>query len=549
MAKSSSRRRARAETAHLVARAAPLLRAGEYERALDPLLEALRLDPTSAPVHNDLGLAYMFTHRLPEAIRSLRRSITLRPNVGSTHHNLGLALQNAGDDEGAILAYKAAAHLSPERALTHSRLGDLLWDSGGRSEAAVAYDRASAAAPETPMARLCRTWSLLARERHLEAETEIRELIASEPTNAKAHLVLGKILQETGRFDNAAVSFGQSIACDPWEASAYYGVACSKRFTETERPWVGGVLSQLESDGWKQLFAPAMAERRRGLLHFAAGKVLDDLGEYERAMEHFKAANEPRRRRWPFDLKGVERRVNAIVARFTRECVATHTDLGDDDPTPILIVGMPRSGTTLVERIISSHPLVRARGELDFWTEHGPAWLNASPTQLEALAKRLRGDYRHVLRQGAPECVWATDKMPFNFFWVGLVHLLFPNARIIHCRRNPVDTCLSIYERPVGSRWGFGSGLDTLASYYRLYVRLMSHWRAFMPPNRFMELSYEELVAEPEMSVRTLLEFCSIDWNESCLHPEENDAAVKTASIWQARQPIYRSSVECVGLG
>jgi len=280
------------------------------------------------------------------------------------------------------------------------------------------------------------------------------------------------------------------------------------------------------------------------MLHFAAGKAFDDLGDYATAMSHFGAGNGIRRQLAPFSLGAVEKRVESIIARFTPEFFANHAKLGDDDPTPILIIGMPRSGTTLLERIISNHPKVRGGGELEYWNERGQDWVDAEPKRLAEAADHLRRGYLGVLRGGALDVPRATDKMPFNFFWAGLVHLLLPNARIVHSRRNPVATCLSIYTIPFSTTVAFASGLDDLASYYRLYRRLMDHWRAVISPNRLIEVDYEDVVAETESSARRLVSFCGLEWDSACLRPEENRDAVKTASHWQARQPIYRSSVE-----
>jgi len=219
--------------------------------------------------------------------------------------------------------------------------------------------------------------------------------------------------------------------------------------------------------------------------------------------------------------------------------------MGDQaDETPVLIVGLPRSGSTLLERIVSSHPMAHGCGELDFWNDRGPMWAHADLDRLAKAADQIRADYVRVLRRGAPRAVRATDKMPSNFFWVGLVHLLFPKARIILSRRNPVDTCLSIYTTPFAATWGFASSLGDLAAYQRLHQRLMDHWRAVIPSDRLLEVDYEDVVGEPEKTARRLIAFCGLAWDPACLRPEENRDAVRTASSWQARQPIYRSSVE-----
>jgi hypothetical protein len=205
---------------------------------------------------------------------------------------------------------------------------------------------------------------------------------------------------------------------------------------------------------------------------------------------------------------------------------------------------MPRSGTTLIERIVSSHPQVAGGGELPFWNEHAPGWVDADADRLAAEADRIGGDYLQLLRSIGPGASRVTDKMPSNFLWIGLVHRLLPGARVIHCRRNPIDTCLSIYSTHFAHNWAGASDREDLASYYRQYLRLMEHWRAVIPAERLLDVDYEEATADPESVARRLIDFCGLTWDAACLRPERNPDAVRTASKWQARQPIYRSAVE-----
>jgi tetratricopeptide (TPR) repeat protein len=545
MTRASTPRRARAERDRYVAIAQSFLKARKYSEAIAPLREASRITPSDAGILNDLGVAYLFSGQAPEAIGWLRRSIALRPSAGFVHANLGLALQHTGQDEQAIHEYRQAVELSPDLGIAHAWLADLLLEKGARAEAAAAYARASACAPGTVFGRLCQANALDAEDRPEDAAEELRQLVASDgANNGRAHVLLGKILHDKGRFDEAAACYERSIAADPWYAGAYHGLIASRRLTQADRPWISRMQSLLEAKEWHKVHGAVVAERQLMMLHFALGKALDDLGEYADAMSHFHAANKSRRKQSAFDPHEVEQRINQLVARFTPEFFAAHSAIGHDDPTPILIVGMPRSGTTLLERIVSSHPKVHGCGELDFWVERGPAWANAAADKLAKAANQLRGDYLRILRKSAPEALRATDKMPFNFFWVGLVHLLLPNARIVHVRRNPIDTCFSIYATLVGKTWGFASSLGDLASYYKLYLRLMDHWRAVIPSGRLLDVNYEDVVSEPETLAKQLIAFCGLEWDAACSRPEANCDPVKTASKWQARQPVYGSSVE-----
>jgi tetratricopeptide (TPR) repeat protein len=498
-------------------------------------VQASVLDPKSAAIHNDLGIAYLFTRRLPEAIASLRHAISLLPSA-RTHFNLGLALAQTGDFEGALVAHRRATELDPALAEAHGRVADILIRKGRRSDAAAAYERAFAAAPETTYGRLCGAKAASAQDRPALAEERLRDLILHDESSSEAHLVLANLLSEAGRLDEAAASFERSIALAPWQTTAYQGLAASRRFTEADRPLLARIVSRLEGKD--------IAERQRMMLHFAAGKGLDDLRDYAGAIAHFDAANRIRHRLAPFDRAQHEERIGRLVARFSRELFADNARLGQKDETPVLVLGMPRSGTTLIERIVSRQPRVGGGGELVYWDQHGPQWAEAGIDRLVEAVDLLRAGYLRVLRGVAPEAQRVTDKMPFNYQWIGLVHLLLPDARIIHCRRNPIDTCLSIYTTYFAKDWGFASDRGDLVSYYRQYERLMDHWRAVLPSDRFLEVDYEEATLAPEETARRLIAFSGLEWDPACLAPERNPDVVRTANKWEARQPVYRTSVE-----
>jgi tetratricopeptide (TPR) repeat protein len=517
--------------------------AHRYADAIGPLTEAAHLAPTHPAVLHQVGVACLFARRVPEAIRWLRESIALNRNVARVHFDLGLALAQAGDDDGALAAHRSAVTLDPKLAEAHGRVGDLLRRKNHPEEASAAYEQAFHAAPGTAYGLLCRAKALAAQNRSRESEEQLQQVIARPASSgddlrwqAEAQLVLGHLLIEEGRFDESRASFERSLELVPGQAAAFHGLVTTKKMTEEDRPIVERIMKRLQ--------APDLGERQRGLLHFAAGKALDDLKDYGAAMEQFDAANRIRRSITGFDRNDFERTVGLLIARFTRDFFAHNAGLGQDDETPVLVLGMPRSGTTLIERVISSHPRVGGGGELSFWSEQAPKWVHAELRELGAAADGIRSAYRRVLHGIAPDALRVTDKMPFNFLWLGVVHALLPNARVIHCRRNPIDTCLSVYTTHFTQNWGFASDKGDLAAYYRQYLRLMEHWRTVLPPDRFFEVDYEEATAAPEGVAHRLIASCGLEWDPACLRPDQNADTVRTASKWQARQPIYRSSVE-----
>ena len=522
----------------LVQRAERLLKARQYEDALGVLLEAARAAPDDPMILGNLGGVYLATRRFGDAIPWLKRSIAARPTFARAHYHLGIALQQTGDEEAAFAAFVRAAQLGPELVDAQSKVGDLLWERGRRDDAVAAYVRALRAAPDTTLGRLASAKGLVVLGRTSQAEDKLRELLARDPKSGEAELVFAHLLVDAGRFDEAREHFERSIAIAPSQATAYHGLVASKRITEADRP----LLAQIEA----RIQAGNLGPRAEMTLHFAAGKAHDDLGDYARAMEHFDAANGRRRKLAPrFDPSEHEALVTRLIERYTRARFAERSSLGGPDETPLFVLGMPRSGTTLVERIVSSHPKAGGGGELAYWREVGPRWATCEWAKIAEGANTMRTDYLKLLaricargpardRQDALQL--SVDRRSF--------HLLFPNARFVHTRRHPIDTCLSLYTTPFGQAWGFASDRSDLVAYYRGYARLMDHWRAVVPEERFLEVDYEEVTAHPDEAAKRLIAFAGLEWDDACLRPEANPDAIRTSSKWQARQPVYRSSVE-----
>ena len=530
-------RSGRAQAGRLLQQGRSLLRGGKYDGAIRALREAQLLNPDDAAIPHELGLCHLRSGRLPDAINALQRALALAPGAGETHYQLGLAHELAGNSQQAAGAYRRAIELRPNHAEAHARLGEFLLANGNSAEAAGYFARAAAIAGNTTDGRLSEARRLTALGRADEAEAVLRRAMALDPGNGLLPRALGDVLIQAGRFAEAGEFLDRAIAIDPAQTNVFHSIALAKKFGAAERPLLARMLARLE--------APGLAGRYRMVLHFATGKALDDLEEYAAAMAQFAAANRIRAQiARPFDRAALVRRIDAVIARFTPDFFAGHADVGVADERPLLIVGMPRSGTTLTEQIISSHPRVTGGDELSFWTDRAPALLEGGRDAMTGAAAELAEGYRAVLRGIDAEAGRVTDKLPFNFLWLGLIHLVFPRARIVHCRRNPIDTCLSIWSRHFTQPWDFASNRGDLVFFYRQYQRLMAHWRAVLPPERLFEVDYEELTAEPGPVTRRMIAFCGLDWDDACLRPQDNRRMVRTASIWQARQPVYRSSVE-----
>ncbi len=396
--------------------------------------------------------------------------------------------------------------------------------------------RAAALLPTGAEALLLLARALLLDSDFAGAEIRLREAMALDPANDEVFSQLGDVLARQGRFDEALPVLDRALTVNPRNGSAYFAAAEIKKHREPDRPRLARVLAALAD--------PGLSADSRVSLHFAAGKICDDLGEYERAMHHFDAANRIKGRDTRFDADSFAAEVDRLIARFTKEFFAAGHAFAVPDETPLLIVGLPRSGTTLVEQILSRHPGIGGGGEQSFWIKHSRTPGLAAATHLAPpAAQALARDYLALLHGLAPQAMRVTDKLPFNVLCLGLIHLLLPKARIIQCRRHPVDTCLSIYFTHFRKVVAFANDKGALALAYRQYGRLMDHWRAVLPEERFIEIAYEDLIRDREAVTRKMIAFAGLEWSDACLSPEHNPRPVLTASLWQARQPVYASSI------
>jgi tetratricopeptide (TPR) repeat protein len=524
------------QMAPLLALATKLLRAGRPADAIAPLRDAALLDPFNSTIQHDLGLACLEVGRVPDAIAALQRAVASNPHYADAHFRLGIALEKLGNFGGAIAAYDRATRLLPSLTEAWFRAGDLVYTLGQRNEAIGCFRRAAASGGRTGFGRLGRARALLIEDRNQEAEQVLRETLVAEPRNAMAYDLLGNLLSDFGRFDEARACFERAIAIAPLLAGSYYDlVRCGPVTSDND-----GLLQRMEA----ALATPGLEASQSQRLHLAIGKAAEDLGNYGLAMQHFDAADAVRRSSASFDSAAFSTEIDRLIARCTPELIARAPELGNCNATPVLIIGMPRSGTTLVEQIVSNHPEVGAGGELNFWNERGAAWHRSGPAANDKpfLAKAA-ADYLAVLRAVAPTAARVTDKMPFNFLWAGLIHLAFPRAIIVHCRRAAVDTALSIHQTHFHPSLAFPTGGAELVAYFRSYHRIIDHWRSVLPADRFIEVDYEDLTRAPEPIIRRMIAAFGLAWHDACLRPESNPRAVKTPSKWQTRQPIYRTSV------
>ena len=517
---------------------ARLAKSGHFDRAIPTFRRSLELNPAVAAVWHDFALACLGAGQTDEAVEALRQAARLDSTLLPAHLTLGTVLDHMGHEREAVAVFETVLRLDPANHVVRARVAQIQVSHGLREEAASAF-RAAAATPGLSVAdaQLYMAQAARAAEDSVAAEACLLAAIEDDPNRGAPYVALGQIYAETGKTDLATEHLERGLTLDPRLFPAWYSLAVIKKFTKADQELIDRMVDLAAR--------PAVSPGQRKPLLFALGKVHDDLKDYPTAMRHFDAANAIRAAAGGFNRDLLARQTQHLIAATPPGFLDQRPDVRTDDPTPILIVGMPRSGTTLVEQILSSHPKVAAGGELHFWRDakHGNIGVFGADANAER-AGIVTKEYLDVLRAISPDAARVTDKMPFNFSRLGLIRQLFPRATIVHCRRNPIAICLSIYTTHFENAFDFAADRGDLVCFYREYEKLMAHWHAVLPPDRFIDIQYEALVGDPEPLTRQLIATCGLEWDDACLSPHRNQRQIATASLWQARQPIYRTSVE-----
>jgi tetratricopeptide (TPR) repeat protein len=514
-----------------------LKRFGEAEGAYRRSLE---LEPRYAAAWNNLGACLRELKRFDEAEAAYRQALTLKPVDPEILDNLALALKDQDRFDEAADAFRAALAIDARSDKICVHYGAMLIDRRRIEEGAALAERAHALNPKNYDAvnLLGRVW--FDREQPEQALGFFQRALALKPDLADAYNNIGNALKELGRLDEALTAYRKALEIDPDVAGVYVNLADSMTFAP------GDVyLAKMEALAAK---SEGLSPTERLQLDFALGKAYADVKDYSRSFGHFLKGNAAKRLSVPYDEDAAMAFFDRIEAVFSRDLIAQKSGGGDFSARPIFVLGMPRSGTTLVEQIIASHPMAHGAGELAALhacvseTGRGGRGYPEFMASIDASAlRRLGALYLEKLNKIAPDGARVTDKTPSNYSYVGLIHLAFPNARIIHTVRDPVDNCLSCFFKLAEQNHTYDLG--ELGRYYRRYERLMAHWRKILPPGRFLDVRYEDVVADTEGAARRILAHCDLPWDDRCLAFHQTDRPVRTASAPQVRQPIYRSAV------
>jgi len=553
-----------------------LQEAGKFDESLACLERVIAFQPNSAQAHNNLANTSRRLGRMDRAEQHYRQALALDPSYAEAHSNLAFLLSSQGYYDEAAAAAQQAIELSPRLIDAYLNLAEVEISRHRHDAALRALDMLQAFAPRHPAALVARAKALKQIERLDEALTFAREAVSLTPNSAEAHNTLAMVLQslgqtdealdqfeqaaqlpgtvaeealvgratllmEAGRKDEASAAFDQALAAFPGSVRALTGRADARTFKAGD-PDIAALEACL-----------AEGERRslhdRISVHFSLGKAYLDSQDPGRAFHHFDTGNRLKRASFTYDSAATGRWMERIAASFTPELFARSHGMGEPSELPVFIVGMPRSGTTLIEQIVSSHPQVTGAGELSalrFVVDGSglfPDWVPGMTD--EDVTQRLLQLGRDYLSRIAPLVQGRTrlvDKMPANFLYAGLIPLILPGARIIHARRDPVDTCLSCYTKLFAGEQQFTYNQTELGEFYGYYQNLMAHWARVLPAERFIEVDYEAVVDDLEGEARRLIDFLGLRWDDACVRFHENQRVVRTASVNQVRQPIYKTS-------
>ena len=442
------------------------------------------------------------------ALSFFEKVVALQPNSVEARLVLGATYGEARQHEDAIKQFQHVLARRPDLVAALGALGKSYTAAGKAELALPIFEKATKFQPNHPALRLDHANALIA----------------------------------LGRMDEAAELLRENIRRGYRVATSYRALADTRKFS-SEPVELGAILEKLEE--------PKLDHVDRILLHHAAGKILNDLGRYGEAVDQFQASKIAAGH--GFDIEAYRRRTDTLIAAFTPHLLTSKATFGNPSDVPVFIVGMPRSGTTLTEQICASHPAVHGAGELSKlgtvvrsagYTQAPNGSIQKPPQALTVVeARSMAADYLGFIQRISPSSARIVDKMPHNFQLVGMIALLFPNAKIIHCTRDPIDNCISCFFNTFNERHGYNTDLYTLGLYYREYKRLMDHWNALLP-GRIYECNYETMIADQEAELRRLIDFLGLPWDDACLRFYETERAVTTPSRWQVRQPIYQSSVK-----
>jgi Flp pilus assembly protein TadD len=499
--------------------------------------------PTQAATFQRLGLIALREGRPKDAIDNFQRSLSIEPDDPVCLNNLGNVLRELGRLRESVPAYRQALACQPDYASALYNLAGTLALLDEHSQAVGAYRNLLRLSPGDAEAWNALGLSLLEIGEEAESKKALQEALRIKPNDAELLNELGVVHQFEGDLEAAGRLYLASIESDPGFARAYDNLARSRRMKADDLVLVEPI-EKIASDESKD-------NESRLIARFALGKIYDDCADYDKAFENYAIGNTLKHRMVDFDAVEHSAWVDRVLVEYDEEFFRAHSHEGNSSTRPLFVIGMIRSGTSLVEQILASHSRVYGAGEL--------LEITRLVTDLPATLKTI-SEYPECIRQLDADTIGAAaskylqflngrddraqrvvDKLPTNFLHLGFIAALLPNARIVHCRREPLDVCLSIFFQRFAKGHSYAYDFDDIAAYYAEYERLLGHWKKVLPIE-ILDVQYEKLLDDLECESHRLLDYCELNWEEACLAFHRNQRPVRTASSWQVRQPLYRTA-------
>jgi len=550
-----------------------------YEDALENFRKALAFKPDYVAAYYNQSAVLRSLRRYEEALASCDKAMTFKSDH-IANYNRAIALQQLKRYDDALESYNKAIDLRPDYAEAYLNRGLTLYTLKKYGEALESYDKAIAIRPNYAEAYNNRGRTMQQLRRYDDAVEDYRKAIELKPDYLTAYHNHGAILRRMMKFDETLANCDKAITRNPNHAPAWNNrgdiLVGMGKMQEAEQMFLKAL--ELKPDMPAPLFSltvirkykdpdhadstqiqmllnkPHLSQHDRGLLYFALGKIYDDCGLYDEAFESYRHANEICNANVTNNPDQLIAFTNNVINVFSKKFLAQTFPFASDNQSPLFILGMPRSGTTLLASMLSNHPAIATAGELPTMidsTTYMSGMIGTSalfPQVIKEItpdvAFQLISDYEKRLRRDVgPEIPYVIDKHPFNYKLLGLIAMLFPKAKIIHCTRHPLDTCLSNYFQRFALEYNYAFDLENIAYYYKEYLRFMEHWRKVVPMP-MIDISYEDTITNTEQTARKVLDFLGLEWDERCIAPHTNPCVVETASKWQVRQPIYKQSLE-----
>jgi len=516
------------------------LGAGSRQEAFQIYCRIVEEEELDYSLHTELGHLCIDLEEFERAVGHYRVALDENPDSPSQMAHLGIGLENFGEPDEAREVLGEALEKDDTMFLAQNVLGVLYMRRSQYESALPHLERADELRPGHPVIEANLASTLAELNQYERGLAYAKKAIKSKDAGENTYFILGRLLSQLGRNDEAVRYFEQAIKKHKTFGSAYFTLASLKKFSGKDKPFIRKVEKVLDK---------SMPARDRKAIHFALGKMYDDCKEYDQAFYHYQKGNTLHKNILA-SVKSEKKKAKSFMKAFSRNYLKQTSEGGSSSEKPVFVVGMPRSGTTLIEQMIASHSEAAGAGELPeiprIASSLVPEGESRSVNKLRAaLTSEARQEYAEgyleILEQGRHEASRIVDKMPANFMFLGLIHWLFPNATIIHAIRHPLDICISCYAQQFKFlEWS--TEFSSIAQMYRLYRESMAYWRKVLPEGTIVDLSYEKLVANPEGEGERLLQACGLSWDDNVLRFYEQESAVKTASLAQVRQPIYGSS-------